>query len=205
MEKCTPRQAEILSLIRDKITLEGRPPTRAEIARAFGFRSINAVETHLRALVRKGALELHPGTARGIRLKNYAPAGNTGGLPLIGHVAAGSPLLAQEHIEDYYQLDPNLFRPQADYLLRVYGESMTGVGIMHGDLIAVHRTQEIRDGQITVVRIDDEVTIKRLYRSGAVARLVAENPAFSTMQVDVRAHSLSVEGLAVGIVRNGIS
>ena len=205
MEKFTARQAEVLSLIRHKITREGRPPTRAEIARAFGFQSINAVETHLRALVRKGAIELQPGTARGIRLKEYALAGNIGGLPLIGHVAAGSPLLAEEHIEDYYQLDPKLFRPQADYLLRVYGESMTGVGIMHGDLIAVSRTQEIRDGQIAIVRIDDEVTIKRLYRSGNVARLVAENPAFPSMEVDVRGHSLSIEGLAVGIVRNSVS
>jgi repressor LexA len=193
----TPRQAQILQLIRDYAEATGFPPTRAEIARELGFRSANAAEEHLRALARKGVLELLPGASRGIRLKVHS------GLPLVGRVAAGSPILAEEHIEARYQLDAALFQPRADYLLRVRGMSMRDAGILEGDLLAVHRTPEARNGQIVVARLDDEVTVKRFERKGQQVRLLPENPDFAPILVDLRRQPLVIEGLGVGIIRNG--
>ena len=198
MEQLTARQAEILGLIRERIASSGSPPTRAEIAQALGFASATAAEDHLRALARKGAIELLPGASRGIRLKEAV------GLPLIGRVAAGSPILALEHIETHCQIDPAWFTPRADYLLRVRGMSMRDVGILDGDLLAVHRTSEARSGQIVVARIGDEVTVKRLSRRGHQVQLVAENPAFSPIEVDLRRNTMTIEGLGVGVVRNSL-
>jgi repressor LexA len=198
MEHLTARQAEILSLIRERIASSGSPPTRAEIAQALGFASATAAEDHLRALARKGAIELLPGASRGIRLKE------AGGLPLIGQVAAGSPILAEEHIESYCQIDPAWFTPRADYLLRVRGMSMRDVGILDGDLLAVHRTSEARSGQIVVARIGDEVTVKRLRRRGHQVQLLAENPTFSPIELDLRRDAMTIEGLGVGVLRNSL-
>ncbi len=205
-EKLTPRQAEILQLIRDTLEACGMPPTRAEIARRLGFRSPNAAETHLRALARKGVIELVPGTSRGIRLPVEEPAtGRNGeeGLPLVGRVAAGSPILAEEHIESHYRLDPALFSPRADYLLRVRGMSMRDIGILDGDLLAVHRIPEARDGQIVVARLEEEVTVKRYRRRGHRVTLLPENPDFRPIEVDLRHQPLVIEGIGVGVLRNG--
>lgn len=196
MATLTPRQEEILNWLRDRLETTGVPPTRAEIAQALGFRSANAAETHLQALARKGAIELVPGTSRGIRLKDL-------GLPVVGRVAAGHPILASANIERHYQLDPSLFRPQADYLLRVQGLSMRDAGILEGDLIAVHRTPEARDGDIVVARLDDEVTVKRLQRKGGALRLLPANPDFTPIDVDPARHAFALEGIAVGLVREG--
>ncbi len=192
----TPRQAEILTLIRDAIEATGFPPTRAEICQAFGFRSPNAAEEHLRALARKGAIEIQDGSARGIRLTESL------GIPLIGRVAAGSPILAEAHIQGRYQIDAGLFNPRADYLLKVRGLSMRDAGILDGDLLAVHRTSEARSGQIVVARLDSDVTVKRLRRRGAIVELVPENPDFDTIAVDTRETPVTIEGIAVGLVRN---
>ena len=196
MLSLTPRQAEILQLIRDYTVEWGCPPTRAEIAEAFGFRSPNAAEEHLRALARKGVIELLPGASRGIRLLE------TGGLPVVGRVAAGEPILAEEHIEDYYDVDAALFHPRADYLLRVRGMSMRDAGILEGDLLAVHHTPEAQNGQIVVARLGDEVTVKRFRRRGNRVSLLPENPDFSPIDVNLREESLVIEGLGVGIIRN---
>ena len=197
MSELTARQAEILDLIRETMEETGMPPTRAEIADALGFRSVNAAEGHLRALERKGAIELIPGSSRGIRLKEEI------GLPVIGRVAAGSPILAEQHIETHYRLDPALFRPSADYLLRVRGQSMRDVGILDGDLLAVHRTSEVRSGQIVVARLGNEVTVKRFRRRGNKVTLVPENPDFEPIAVDLKRDDLVIEGLGVGVIRNG--
>jgi repressor LexA len=197
MSNLTARQAEILRFIRDAIEADGYPPTRAEICTAFGFSSPNAAEDHLRTLERKGAIRLEPGAARGIRLVEQL------GLPLIGHVAAGRPILADAHIQARYQLDPGLFSPRADYLLKVRGLSMRDAGILDGDLLAVHRTTEVRSGQIVVARVDDEVTVKRLRRKGNRVELLPENPDFEPIVVDLRDTPLEIEGLAVGLIRNG--
>jgi repressor LexA len=205
MRELTPRQSQILGFIRRHIQETGFPPTRAEIARALGFRSVNAAEDHLRALVRRGAIELLPGTSRGIRLTK--PAGDGVGLPVVGRVAAGRPILAEEHIEDRYQIDPALFRLRADYLLRVRGSSMRDAGILDGDLLAVHRTPEAENGQIVVARLEDEVTVKRFRRHARWrhrVQLVAENPAFEPIQVDLRTQSLVIEGRGVGVLRVGL-
>ena len=194
----TRRQQEILDLIRTALVETGMPPTRAEIAAQFGFRSPNAAEDHLRALARKGAIELLPGASRGIRL---AGGGSQLGLPIVGRVAAGQPILASAHIEDHCQIAPKLFRPRADYLLRVRGMSMRDAGILDGDLLAVHATPEARNGQIVVARIDDEVTVKRWRRHGGRVLLEAENPEFPPIEVNLRRQHLVVEGLAVGILR----
>jgi len=199
MSDLTPRQAEILELIRTSIAERGSPPTRAEIAEAFGFRSPNAAEEHLKALARKGAIELLPGSSRGIRLLEET------GLPVIGRVSAGSPILAVEHIEAHYELGPQVFHPRADYLLRVRGMSMRDAGILDGDLLAVHRVQEARNGQVVVARLDDEVTVKRFQRSGNHVQLLPENPDFKPIEVDLRSQSLVIEGLGVGILRTGQS
>ena len=196
-DSLTPRQAEILELIRSHIDEEGCPPTRAEIAASLGFRSANAAEEHLRALERKGVIELLPGSSRGIRVleEEYF------GLPVVGRVAAGEPILAEEHIEDYCQIDPGTFHPAADYLLRVRGDSMRDAGILNGDLLAVHRTGRVENGQVVVARLDDEVTVKRFRQRGAVVRLLPENPDYEPIRVDLREQDLVIEGLAVGILR----
>tara|TARA_R110002096_G_scaffold3280_9_gene16307 strand:+ start:6856 stop:7470 length:615 start_codon:yes stop_codon:yes gene_type:complete len=197
--KLTARQLQVLELIKDSLSMTGLPPTRAEIAERLGFRSANAAEDHLRALARKGAIELLPGASRGIRLTQaYA---EHGALPVVGQVAAGSPILATEHIEARHQLDPALFKPRADYLLRVKGLSMRDIGILDGDLLAVHATPEARNGQIVVARIDDEVTVKRFKRQGSRVWLSPENPAFEPIEVDLRHDSLTIEGLGVGVLR----
>jgi repressor LexA len=200
MDELTPRQSEILALIRDYIYEEGYPPTRAEIAEAFGFRSPNAAEEHLRALERKGAIELLQGSSRGIRL--LQDIDEEDGLPVVGRVAAGEPILAQEHVEDHYPVDPALFHPRAHYLLRVRGESMRDIGIMDGDLLAVHRTQRAENGQIVVARLDDEVTVKRFRKRGSIVYLLPENQDFEPIRVDLREQPLVIEGLGVGILRN---
>jgi repressor LexA len=196
MKDLTPRQAEILQLIRDTIAETGFPPTRAEIARMLDFASPNAAEEHLRALERKGVIEILDGTARGLRLKEAA------GLPLVGRVAAGSPILAEEHIVGRYAVDPHLFRPRADYLLKVRGMSMRDAGILDGDILAVHKTEEARSGQVVVARLHDEVTVKRLRRRGATVELLPENPEFKPIVVDTRETLFAIEGLAVGVIRN---
>ena len=195
----TARQAQILALIKDVIIETGSPPTRAEIAAHLGFRSANAAEEHLRALARKGVLELVPGASRGIRLKEVVSAEFM--LPVVGQVAAGSPILAAAHIEARHQVDPDLFKPKADYLLRVKGMSMRDAGILDGDLLAVHITPEARNGQIVVARLDDEVTVKRLKRQGPRVWLLPENPDFEPLEIDLRKESIEIEGLAVGVLR----
>ncbi|MFT4560994.1 MAG: repressor LexA [Gammaproteobacteria bacterium] len=197
--KLTARQIQVLELIRDHIAESGLPPTRAEIAQTLGFRSANAAEDHLRALARKGAIELLPGASRGIRLAEAYTESLT--LPVVGQVAAGSPILATEHIEARHQVDPNLFRPRADYLLKVRGLSMRDIGIMDGDLLAVHATPEATNGQIVVARLDDEVTVKRLKRQGNRVWLLPENSEFEPLEIDLRHQSLTIEGLGVGILR----
>jgi repressor LexA len=197
MKELTSQQHKILQFIRQAIEATGFPPTRAEIARALSFRSPNAAESHLRALERKGAIEIMQGAARGIRLAEGP------GIPLIGRVAAGSPILAEEHVERHYQFDSSLFKPRADYLLRVRGMSMRDVGILDGDLLAVHRTADARTGQIVVARVHNEVTVKRLRRRGAVVELLPENPEFEPIVVDTRREPVAIEGIAVGVIRNG--
>jgi len=197
--KLTTRQLQVLELIKDSLSTTGLPPTRAEIAQRLGFRSANAAEDHLRALARKGAIELLPGASRGIRLTEaYAENGT---LPVVGQVAAGNPILATEHIEAHHQVDPDLFKPRADYLLRVKGLSMRDVGILDGDLLAVHATSEARNGQIVVARIEDEVTVKRFKREGSHVWLLPENPEFEPLEVDLQHESLAIEGLSVGVLR----
>jgi len=199
MSDLTPRQTQILRLIQRVIMETGMPPTRAEIARELGFRSANAAEEHLRALARKGVIALVPGTSRGIRLMDTMR--EQMGLPLIGRVAAGSPILAEEHVERRCQVDPALFQPRADYLLKVRGMSMRDAGILDGDLLAVHRTREARSGQIVVARVHDEVTVKRLRRRGNTVELLPENPEFKTIVVDLREDDFAIEGLGVGVIR----
>ncbi|MGJ7470384.1 transcriptional repressor LexA [Kosakonia cowanii] len=201
MKALTARQQEVFDLIRDRIAQTGMPPTRAEIAQQLGFRSPNAAEEHLKALARKGVIEIVSGASRGLRL--LLEEENDIGLPLIGRVAAGEPLLAQQHIESHYQVDPNLFKPHADFLLRVSGMSMKDIGIMDGDLLAVHKTQDARNGQVIVARIEDEVTVKRLKKHGNTVELLAENSDFSPIVVDLRKQNFTIEGLAVGVIRNG--
>jgi repressor LexA len=206
MDALTDRQSEILKLIRELTEVSGFPPTRAEIAERMGFRSVNAAEQHLRALEKKGAIEITSGASRGIRVREGRPASRAGRLlelPVIGRVAAGSPMLAQEHVQERYQVDPNLFTPRADYLLRVRGMSMRDAGILEGDLLAVHRTQEARTGQVVVARLADEVTVKRFRRRGHAVQLLPENPDFEAIEVDLRSEPLVIEGIAVGVIRNG--
>ena len=206
MDELTERQSEILKLIRELTEVSGYPPTRAEIAERMGFRSVNAAEQHLRALEKKGAIEIAAGASRGIRVREGRPAGRLGRLlelPVVGRVAAGSPILAEEHLQGRYQVDPNLFTPRADYLLRVRGMSMRDAGILEGDLLAVHRTQEARTGQVVVARLADEVTVKRFRRRGHAVQLLPENPDFEPIEVDLRNESLVIEGVAVGVIRNG--
>ena len=202
MRQLTPRQKEILELIQSFIAEYGMPPTRADIARELGFKSANAAEEHLRALQKKGVLELIPGTSRGIQLKDSLR--EQMGLPLVGRVAAGSPILAEEHIETHYTIDPALFNPKPHYLLRVHGMSMKDAGILDGDLVAVHRTPEVRSRQIVVARVGDEVTVKRYRQDGALVWLLPENDEFEPIQVDLNKQTMVIEGVVVGVIRDGI-
>jgi repressor LexA len=201
MADLTPRQTEILKLIRRFLNETGRPPTRSDIAEELGFRSPNAAEEHLRALARKGAIELVPGASRGIRLLNEEEEG----LPLIGRVAAGNPILAEENIEDRVRIEPALFKPRADYLLRVRGQSMRDAGILNGDLLAVHKTSDATSGQIIVARIDNDVTVKRFQRRGNAVQLLPENPDFEPIEVNLRDENFAIEGIGVGVIRTGKS
>jgi repressor LexA len=208
MEALTDRQSEVLRLIRELTEVSGYPPTRAEIAEKMGFRSVNAAEQHLRALEKKGAIDISSGASRGIRVRDTRSGGKLGRLlelPVIGRVAAGAPILAEENIQARYQLDPNLFTPRADYLLRVRGMSMRDAGILEGDLVAVHKTPEARSGQIVIARLGDEVTVKRLRRRGHSVQLEPENPEFEPIEVDARSEALVIEGIAVGVIRSGKS
>lgn len=202
MLKLTSRQEEILQFIKDYLQETGFPPTRSEIAQKMGFKSPNAAEEHLRALARKGAIEMMPGTSRGLRL----PINEQLGLPIIGQVAAGSPILAEESIADYCDIPPDMFSPSADYLLTVKGTSMIDVGIYEDDLLAVHKTDRANNGDIVVARIDDEVTVKRLEtsRSKYKVSLLPENPDYEPIEVDLRERDFAIEGISVGIIRRGI-
>jgi repressor LexA len=199
----TPRQKQILKLIQQSIAENGMPPTRAEIAAEFGFKSANAAEEHLRALQKKGVIDLIPGASRGIQLKDSLR--EQLGLPLIGRVAAGRPMLAEEHIEARYQIDPKIFQPKAHYLLKVKGMSMKDAGIFDGDLVAVHRTPEVRNRQIVVARLDNEVTVKRYKQDGRLVWLLPENEEFEPIRVDMKEQSLVIEGVVVGVLRQGKS
>lgn len=203
MKPLTTRQQQILDLVRDTIDATGMPPTRAEISERLGFRSANAAEQHLRALAKKGVIQMIPGMSRGIRLLQEEQERAPEGLPLIGQVAAGEPILAQQHIESHYQVDQSMFHPHADFLLRVQGMSMRDIGILDGDLLAVHKTKEARNGQIVVARVDDDVTVKRFERRGSMVLLHPENEEFSIIQVDLTQQYMTIEGLAVGVIRNG--
>lgn len=204
MRPLTTRQTEVLELIKTTMLETGMPPTRAEIARQLGFRSANAAEEHLKALARKGVIEILPGTSRGIKLN--IPLDNDAqeeeGLPLIGRVAAGEPILAQEHVESHYKVDPALFQPHADFLLRVNGMSMKDIGILDGDLLAVHRTTDVHNGQVVVARVDEDVTVKRLEKRGREVLLHAENDEFAPIKVDLATEHFAIEGIAVGVIRN---
>ncbi len=199
MEKLTARQQQVLDIVRLHIDDTGYPPTRADIARELGFKSANAAEEHLKALARKGAIEMIAGASRGIRLPD------TSGIPIVGRVAAGSPVLAQEHIEDYCDLPPSFFKPRADYFLQVTGDSMMDIGIFDGDLLAVHSTAVANNGDVVVARIEDEVTVKRLQRSRSkhLLQLLPENPDYKPIEVDLREQSFAIEGLSVGVLRRG--
>lgn len=202
MRELTPRQRQVLFLIQKVMAETGMPPTRAEIARELGFRSINAAEDHLRALERKGVLELLPGTSRGIRLMDSLR--DQLGLPLVGRVAAGEPILAEEHIEARYQIDTELFERVPHFLLRVHGMSMRDAGILDGDLVAVHRSPDVRNRQIVVARLEDEVTVKRYRQEGHQVWLMPENPDFEPIRVDLKERELTIEGVVVGVVREKV-
>ena len=199
MEKLTNRQQQVLDIIRQHIDQTGFPPTRADIARELGFKSANAAEEHLKALARKGAIEIIPGASRGIKL----PASS--GIPIVGRVAAGNPVLAEENIEDYCDLPPEFFKPSADYFLRVTGDSMMEIGIYDGDLLAVHSTPVANHGDVVVARIEDEVTVKRLQKGSDkhLVTLLPENQDFEPIVVDLREKGFAIEGLSVGVLRRG--
>lgn len=201
MIKLTKRQQEVLDLVKKHIDDTGYPPTRAEIAQMLGFRSANAAEEHLKALAKKGAIEMVAGASRGIRLPDTQQ-----GIPLVGRVAAGNPILAEENIEEYCEIPEKFFYPKADYLLKVHGMSMKNAGILDGDLLAVLKTEQVRNGDIIVARIEDEVTVKRFKRerNRAVVELWPENPEFSVIKVDLRDKNFAIEGLSVGIIRRDI-
>jgi|TARA_B100001059_G_C17724025_1_gene522383 repressor LexA len=203
MKQLTPRQYQVLEMIRDFITEYGIPPTRIEIANDLGFKSPNAAEEHLRALQRKGVIELLPGSSRGIRLKDSLR--EQIGLPLVGRVAAGNPILAEENIEAHYKIDPSMFNPKPHYLLRVQGMSMKDIGIYDNDLVAVHRTTEIRSRQVVVARVDNEVTVKRYSQKGSTVWLHPENNDFSPIEIDLETQEMVIEGIVVGVIRPNIS
>jgi repressor LexA len=208
--KLTDRQQQILDLIRQTVARTGFPPTRAEIAQALGFRSPNAAEDHLKALARKGAIELTAGASRGIRLKDNSPTPSQAPLPLpglaqlllplVGRVAAGSPILSTEHVEREIGVDSSLFAQAPDYLLKVRGMSMRDAGILEGDLLAVKKASEARNGQIVVARLGDDVTVKRLQRQNGRIELLPENPDFNVIVVEAD-QEFALEGIAVGLIR----
>lgn len=202
-KKLTTRQQEVYDLLKRHIDETGMPPTRVEIAKELGFRSANAAEEHLKALARKGVIEILSGVSRGIRLVlDEDNIDDEEGIPLIGRVAAGEPILAEEHIDSIYHIDPNMFTPEANFLLRVCGESMKNIGILDGDLLAVHHTKDVRNGQVVVARIDDEVTVKRLVKQGSIIYLHAENDEFEPIVVDLTQNpTFEIEGVAVGVIR----
>jgi len=203
MRPLTTRQQEVLDLLKRHLETTGMPPTRAEISRELGFKSPNAAEEHLKALSRKGAIEIIPGASRGIRILDNSINEEFDGLPLVGRVAAGEPILAEQHIEATYRVDADMFKPQADFLLKVYGQSMKDIGILDGDLLAVHSTKDVRNGQIVVARIEDEVTVKRLEKKGSIIYLHAENEEFDPIVVNLEEQeNFEIEGIAVGIIRN---
>jgi len=207
MIKLTKRQSDVLETIREFISETGFPPTRAEIAGRLGFKSPNAAEEHLKALAKKGAIKMLSGASRGIQLiENSVEAANDEelGLPVIGKVAAGFPILAQENIASHVSVPPNMFSPKADYFLSVSGTSMKNIGIMEGDLLAVHKTTTIRNGQIVVARIGDEVTVKRFYQKGSQVRLQPENEEFDDILVDLESEEFAIEGLSVGVIRQTV-
>lgn len=210
MTKLTARQQQVLDFIRHYMDLNYMPPTRAEIARELGFRSPNAAEEHLRALARKGAIEMIPGASRGIRLPQEEPAAEEpaaseqpSGLPIIGRVAAGSPTLASEHIESWCPVQADFFSPPADFLLRVHGTSMKDIGIYDDDLVAVARTTEVKNGDVIVARVNEDVTLKRYYREADHIRLVAENEEFADIEVTA-GDEFTIEGRYVGVIRRGL-
>ncbi len=197
MIKLTARQQQVLDFIKSSLEATGFPPTRAEIATELGFRSPNAAEEHLKALARKGAIEMMAGASRGIRIVNNEESG----LPIVGRVAAGEPILAQEHIEDYCQIPPSFFKPEASFLLEVQGDSMKDIGILHGDYIAVAKTDQARNGDIVVARVNDEVTVKRYLKQRNKVLLLPENTDYQPIEVDLRETEFAIEGRYVGIVR----
>jgi repressor LexA len=201
MPDLTPKQLEVLAFIRRFMEHGGLPPTRGEIAEGLRLKNRQGIDQHLRALAAKGAIELIPGISRGIRLSEAAPVG----LPLLGRIAAGAPILAAANIEDYVSVDPALFRPAADFLLRVRGDSMKDADILDRDLLAVHRTKQARNGQIVVARIGDEATVKYYRRQGQLVRLEPANPAYAPIEIDLREQELAIEGLATGVVRTVLS
>lgn len=200
MEKLTQRQQQVLDIVRQHIDETGYPPTRADIAQKLGFKSANAAEEHLKALARKGAIEMIAGASRGIRLPEST------GIPIIGRVAAGNPVLAEAHIEDYCDLPASFFKPRADYFLTVQGDSMIEVGILDGDLLAVHSTPVAKNGDIIVARIENEVTVKRLQRTNQkhLLHLLPENQNYQPIIVDLREQAFAIEGLSVGVLRRGL-
>ena len=202
-KQLTERQQEIFDFVKNHISTTGMPPTRVEIAREIGFKSPNAAEEHLKALARKGYIEMLSGTSRGIRvLVNDEEAANEDSLPLVGRVAAGTPIEAIEHIEDHYPISGTMFNPTADYLLRVNGNSMENIGILDGDLLAVHKTKVAKNGQVVVTRVDDEVTVKRLEKKGNLIYLHPENDELESIVVDPRFEYIEIEGIAVGVIRS---
>ncbi|KRH78709.1 LexA repressor [Ferrovum sp. JA12] len=194
----TARQKEVFDWIYQYLETSGVPPTRAELSHAMGFKSPNAAEDHLKALAKKGVIELIPGSSRGIRIKELNL-----GIPLVGRVAAGYPILAVENIEHHYRIDPNMFKPKADYLLRVKGMSMKNIGILDQDLLAVSQIQQVRNGDVVVARVDDEVTVKRFRQNKNIVELIPENTEFNIIEVDLKKQSFNIEGLAVGVIRQG--
>ena len=201
MPDLTPKQLEVLTFIRRFMESGGLPPTRGEIAEGLRLKNRQGIDQHLRALAAKGAIELIPGISRGIRLAEGAPVG----LPLLGRIAAGAPILASSNIEDYVNIDPALFRPAADFLLRVRGDSMRDADILDRDLLAVHRTEQVRNGQIVVARLGDEATVKYYRREGQLVRLEPANPDYAPIEIDLREQELAIEGLATGVIRTVLS
>lgn len=199
MIKLTARQQEVFDFLKEYLEENGMPPTRAEIALELGFKSPNAAEEHLKALARKEVIEMIPGASRGIRIPE-----EHSGLPVVGSVAAGSPILATEHIDEYIEFPAHLFYPKADYMLRVHGMSMKDIGILEDDLIAVHSTDQARNGDVVVARIGDDVTVKTFYKSRNKVTLVAENEDYDDIEVDLKSDDFTIEGLYVGVIRNQI-
>lgn len=203
----SPRQREVLAFIQRFTQAHGMPPTRGDIAEGLGLKNRQGIDQHLKALAAKGAIELLPGISRGIRLREPAKTTSRSaerGLPLLGRIAAGSPILAEENIDEHVNVDPGLFRPRADFLLRVRGDSMKDADILDRDLLAVHRTSQVRNGQIVVARLGNEATVKYYRRQGDLVRLLPANPAYKPIEIDLGQRELTIEGLAVGVIRTGL-